>query len=224
MALTAPFAAVTGRVSSTARSMGQSVAVYAVIALIGLVGIGFLISALYIWLAQETSPLGAALLMGAGFIAIAGISLAIVVARNNRKKEERRRDAANTAMMASTVSLASAGLRIASIRAYRIKEKAGLSDRPFLYLYPSAIIGKALGLHSLSRVRSASLRIPLSGWMELPEALKQLCLGSVGRARSPAISAAVRPPPRHRDKQGHSFRSWHLNGHAVGSGGFLLAP
>ncbi|MAN75809.1 phage holin family protein [Pelagibacterium flavum] len=114
MALTAPFAAVTGRVSSTARSMGQSVAVYAVIALIGLVGIGFLISALYIWLAQETSPLGAALLMGAGFIAIAGISLAIVVARNNRKKEERRRDAANTAMMASTVSLASAGLRIAS--------------------------------------------------------------------------------------------------------------
>ena len=114
MALTAPFAAVTGRASSAVRPMGQSVAAYVTIALIGAIGVGFLIAALYIWLAQETTPLGAALLMGAGFVAIAGISLAIVIARNSRKKEEKRRKAANTAMMASTVSLASAGLRIAS--------------------------------------------------------------------------------------------------------------
>lgn len=114
MALTAPFAAVTGRATSAVRSMGQSVAAYAIISVIGLVGIGFLVAALYIWLAQETSPLGAALLMGAGFIAIAGIALAVVMARNARKKEERRRSAANTAMMASTVSLASTGLRLAS--------------------------------------------------------------------------------------------------------------
>jgi large-conductance mechanosensitive channel len=114
MALTAPFAAVTDRATSAVRSIGQSVVAYVIIGLIGLVGIGFLISALYIWLAQQTSPLGAALLMGASFVAIAGISLAVVIARNNRKKEERRRNAANTAMMASTVSLASAGLRIAS--------------------------------------------------------------------------------------------------------------
>ncbi|MEQ8164909.1 MAG: hypothetical protein RIC93_02390, partial [Alphaproteobacteria bacterium] len=114
MALTAPFAAVTGRATSAVRSVGQSVAAYAIIGLVGLVGLGFLVAALYIWLAQETTPLGAALLMGAGFVAIAGIALAIVIARNSRKKEERRRSAANTAMMASTVSLASAGLRIAS--------------------------------------------------------------------------------------------------------------
>ncbi|AEQ52065.1 hypothetical protein [Pelagibacterium halotolerans] len=114
MALTAPFAAVTGRATSAVRSMGQSVAAYAIISLIGLMGLGFLVAALYIWLAQETSALGAALLMGAGFVAIAGIALAVVIARNNRKKEERRRNAANTAMMASTVSLASAGLRLAS--------------------------------------------------------------------------------------------------------------
>lgn len=114
MALTAPFAAVTGRATSAVRSVGQSVAAYAIISLVGLVGLGFLVAALYIWLAQETTPLGAALLMGAGFVAIAGIALAIVIARNSRKKEERRRSAANTAMMASTVSLASAGLRIAS--------------------------------------------------------------------------------------------------------------
>ena len=114
MALTAPFAAVTGRATSAVRSMGQSVAAYAIISVIGLVGIGFLVAALYIWLAQETSPLGAALLMGAGFLAIAGIALAVVMARNARKKEERRRNAANTAMMASTVSLASTGLRLAS--------------------------------------------------------------------------------------------------------------
>lgn len=114
MALTAPFAAVTGRATSAVRSIGQSVAAYVIISAIGLVGIGFLVAALYIWLAQETSPLGAALLMGAGFVAIAGIALAIVMARNSRKKEERRRTAANTAMMASTVSLASTGLRLAS--------------------------------------------------------------------------------------------------------------
>lgn len=114
MALTAPFTAVTDRATSAVRSIGQSVAVYAIIGLIGLVGLGFLVAALYIWLAQETSPLGAALLMGGGLLALAVISLAIVMARNSRKKEQKRRSSANTAMMASTVSLASAGLRLAS--------------------------------------------------------------------------------------------------------------
>ncbi|WP_417582771.1 phage holin family protein [Pelagibacterium sp.] len=114
MALTAPFSAVTSRATSAVRSAGMSAAFYVVIGLLGLVGAGFLIAALFIWLAQETSPLGAALLMGAGFLAISGISLAIAIARNNRKKEERRRNAASSATMASTMSLASAGIRLAS--------------------------------------------------------------------------------------------------------------
>ncbi|WP_338609861.1 phage holin family protein [Pelagibacterium nitratireducens] len=114
MALTAPFTAVTDRATSAVRSMGLSVAVYAIIGLIGLVGLGFLIAALYIWLAQETGPLEAALIMGAGFLVLAGISLGIVIARHKHKKEQKRRNSANTAMMASTVSLASTGLRIAS--------------------------------------------------------------------------------------------------------------
>jgi|TARA_A100001391_G_scaffold187912_1_gene158176 uncharacterized membrane protein (UPF0136 family) len=114
MALTAPFTAVTDRATSAVRSMGMSVAVYAIIGLIGLVGLGFLIAALYICLAQETGPLEAALIMGAGFLVLAGISLGIVIARHKHKKEQKRRNSANTAMMASTVSLASTGLRIAS--------------------------------------------------------------------------------------------------------------
>lgn len=114
MALTAPFAAAADRASSVARSMGQSVALYAAIGLMSLIGAGFLIAALYLWLAEATSPLAATLVIGLGFLAVSLITLAIVIAQANQKKEERRRAAADTALLATTASLASVGLRIAS--------------------------------------------------------------------------------------------------------------
>lgn len=114
MALTAPFAAAADRAGSVARSMGQSVALYAAIGLMSLIGTGFLIAALYLWLAEATSPLAATLFIGVGFLVVAIITLAIVIAQANRKKEERRRAAADTALLATTASLASVGLRIAS--------------------------------------------------------------------------------------------------------------
>lgn len=114
MALAAPFAAVAARAGTAIQSAGQSVAVYAAIGLVGLVGAGFLVAALYIWLAEATSTLAAALLMGTGFLAIAGIALAVAIARGRKKKRENQRTAANTALLASTVSLATTGLRIVS--------------------------------------------------------------------------------------------------------------
>ena len=114
MALTAPFAAVADRAGSAVRSAGQSAALYGAIGLVGLTGAGFLVAALYIWLADATNTLAAAILMGAGFLAVAGIALAIVLAQARARKREHRRTAANTALLASTMSLATAGLRIAS--------------------------------------------------------------------------------------------------------------
>lgn len=114
MALPAPLAAVAGQVTSSARSVGQLAMLYVLIGLLALVGAGFLVAALYIAIASATDPLIAALVVGAGFIALAGIILAVVIAKAEKRKEEQRRAAANAAMMASTMTLANTGLRLAS--------------------------------------------------------------------------------------------------------------
>lgn len=114
MALMTPFSAITSRANSLAQSAGRTVGAYATIGILGLLGAGFLVAALYIWLAANTDPLAASLLMGTGFLAIAGISLAIVAANANRKERERKQSAADAAVMASTVSLAATGLKLAS--------------------------------------------------------------------------------------------------------------
>lgn len=114
MALTAPFAAAASRAGSAVRSAGLTAAAYAIIGLIGLIGAGFLLAALFIWIAANTDPLVASLVLGFGFLAIAVIGLAIVMARAQTQKRHRRSQTANTAMMASTVSLATTGLRLAS--------------------------------------------------------------------------------------------------------------
>ncbi len=114
MALSAPFTAVANRAVSAARSAVQTVALYIVIGLLGLTGLGFLLAALFIWIAANSDPLAAALLMGTGLLAVAGIALAIVIARGQKQKKQRERQTANTALIASTVSLATTGLRIAS--------------------------------------------------------------------------------------------------------------
>lgn len=114
MALTSPFSAVTSRASSAVQNAGRTASVYLAIGLLGIIGAGFLIAALYIWLAANTDPLAASLLMGTGFLAVAGIVLAVVIAGANSRKRERERSAADAAVMASTVSLAATGLKLAS--------------------------------------------------------------------------------------------------------------
>lgn len=114
MALIAPFAAVTGRASSAVRSAGQTVVAYVLIGLLGLVGTAFLLAALFIWLAAATDPLAASLILGTAMLAIAGITLAVISAGASRRKRERRRSSTDAAMMASTLSLATTGLKLAS--------------------------------------------------------------------------------------------------------------
>ncbi len=114
MALAAPFSAAASRVSSAFRSAGLQIAAYCVIGLIGLMGLGFLVAALFIWLASVTDPLAASLLMGFGFVGLSIIILATVMWRGRRKKRKRQKATANTALIASTMSLATTGLRIAS--------------------------------------------------------------------------------------------------------------
>jgi len=114
MALTAPFAAAASRATTAVRSVGQSAALYGGIALVGLTGAGFLVAALYIWLAETTSPLIATLIIGAGFLVIAGIALAIVIAQGKKKKRENQRAAANAAVLASSLSLATTTIRLVS--------------------------------------------------------------------------------------------------------------
>lgn len=113
MALIAPFAAVADRASSAVRSAGQTIVVYLLVGLLGLIGAAFLLAALFIWLAAATDPLAASLILGTALLAIAGITLAVVSAGGNRKKTERRRSSFDTASMASTISLAATGLRLA---------------------------------------------------------------------------------------------------------------
>lgn len=114
MSLIAPVSAITNRFGAAVHSAGQSALIYVLVAVMGIIGAGFLVAALYIWLASVTDVLAAALILGTGFLAVAGIALATVIARSNRRKRQRRRSAADSAMMASTLSLASTGLRIAS--------------------------------------------------------------------------------------------------------------
>lgn len=112
MPLPAPVAAVAHRATNAAKSAGQSVALYALLGIIGLVGIGFLLAALYIWLAALTDPLIAALIIGGSFLGVSVIWALILVYRGREAKRRRREALASTAMMASSLSFANTGLRL----------------------------------------------------------------------------------------------------------------
>jgi heme/copper-type cytochrome/quinol oxidase subunit 3 len=114
MALPAPFSSLANQASRVAQSAGRTAGVYVAIALVGMLGVGFLVAAAYIWLATLTDALIASLIMGGFFVAMAAIWLAVVMAKQKRIKEERRVTVANTAFLASSVSLADAGLRVLS--------------------------------------------------------------------------------------------------------------
>lgn len=114
MALPAPLSSLAHQMGRVAQSAGRTAAIYAALALVGLVGAGFLIAAAFIWIAGLTDALIASLIMAALFLVTAGIWLAILMARQDRIRQERRSTAASTALVASSISLADAGLRIVS--------------------------------------------------------------------------------------------------------------
>ncbi|WP_116653989.1 hypothetical protein [Pelagibacterium sediminicola] len=114
MALPAPLSSLTHQAGRIVQSAGRTAAIYAALTLMGFIGAGFLIAAAFIWLAALTDPLIASLIMAALFLLVAAIWLAILMARHERIKLERRSSAANTALVASSISLADAGLRILS--------------------------------------------------------------------------------------------------------------
>lgn len=114
MALPAPISSLAHQAGRVAQSAGTTVAIYVAIALVALVGTGFLVAAAFIWLAVQTDPLIASLILAGVFLGIAGICLGVLRAKQERAKLERRQSAANTALMASSISIADAGLRIVS--------------------------------------------------------------------------------------------------------------
>ncbi|WP_196257821.1 hypothetical protein [Pelagibacterium limicola] len=114
MALPAPISTLTYQAGRVVRSAGRTAAVYAALVVLGLTGAGFLVAAAFIWLAATTNPLIASLIMAAVFLAAAAILWAIVAARKDRIKQERRVSTANTALIASSLTLADVGLRIVS--------------------------------------------------------------------------------------------------------------
>lgn len=114
MALPAPISSLASQAGRVAQSAGRAVGVYVAVALVGLIGAGFLLAAAFIWLASLTSALTASLLLGGLFLLIAAIWLAVIMAQQKRARQERRASAANTAFLASSISIADAGLRILS--------------------------------------------------------------------------------------------------------------
>ena len=114
MPLPGPIAAVANQAGIKVRSFGQSIAIYAVLGLLGLIGCGFLIAAGFIWLAAVTDPLIASLILGVLFLGVASIVGAVMIRRQKRIQKLRRQKAANTALLASSISMADAGLRVVS--------------------------------------------------------------------------------------------------------------
>lgn len=112
MTLPAPISGLMAQAGDSVRTAGLGIAQYAALGLIGLVGAGFMLAAFYIWLAAMTNALIAALIVGGLLLAISGIWAAILIQRGKRARLEREAQVANAAVMASTLSLADAGLRI----------------------------------------------------------------------------------------------------------------
>ncbi|GGA46397.1 hypothetical protein [Pelagibacterium lentulum] len=114
MALPVPFAALANQAGQTARSVGFTVAIYVVLALVGLTGLGFLLAAAFMAVAAATNPLVAALILGGALLTVSAIAFAIMVQRAKVRKLEQKQSAANAALVASSISLASTGLKLAS--------------------------------------------------------------------------------------------------------------
>lgn len=114
MALPAPFAALVEQAGQSARSLGQVAAVYAALGLAALLGLGFLLAALFMWLAALTDVLVASLILGGVFVAAAGIGAAVMIHREKERRKRRKRTNVNAALLASGLSLADTGLRMVS--------------------------------------------------------------------------------------------------------------
>ena len=82
-----------GEAADLAGRARRAAIVYVIAGACALIGLGFLIGALYIWLSGKYGPLETALGMGAAFILIAGVVVAVnaVMARAARKSAAKRR-------------------------------------------------------------------------------------------------------------------------------------
>jgi len=109
-----PFSAFSQRISDTISGLGYTAASYAVIAILAAVGIGFLIAAAFMLVADALDPLAATAIFGAVFLIVAGIWAAILAARAREQQRRRREAAASTAAVATSVTLANTGLRLLS--------------------------------------------------------------------------------------------------------------
>lgn len=114
MALPAPFALVARQGRLAVRAVGQSVLAYVAILVLAITGTGFLLGAAYLWLARLSDPVLAALIMGAILLGIALIWVTVLLIRARQRRRRNRTAAVNTAMMASSLSLANTGLQILS--------------------------------------------------------------------------------------------------------------
>lgn len=95
-----------GEAAGTAKRVRRALIDYAIAGIFLAIGIGFLIGAAYIWVANQFTPLKAALWFGGGFVTLAII--AIVIHRILSGMQARRRAAEARAMQLKTVMGAAA--------------------------------------------------------------------------------------------------------------------
>lgn len=114
MPLPAPLSSVANSASNAAKNLGVTAAQYVGASIFAVIGVGFLVAGLYIWLATITSSMVAAIIIGAIFIVIGLLWFAILFRKAEIAREQKRKDTANAAMMATSLSLVDTGLRIAS--------------------------------------------------------------------------------------------------------------
>src|SRR5690606_13543199 len=108
MSLLASLAALLGFEAESMANRAKSLVVsYAIIALLAILGVGFLIGAGYIALADVTGPLAASLIMAGTFIVLALIVYGVARAGEARRKREaeKRRRSSETGAFLTTAAL-----------------------------------------------------------------------------------------------------------------------
>lgn len=109
-----PLSLLTRRVSDSAKDLGVAAGSYAAIGIIVVIGVGFLLAAGFMLLADMLGAIAAAAIFGAVLLLIAAIWGGILAAQAREKARRRKEEAAQAAMVASGLSLANTGLRLAS--------------------------------------------------------------------------------------------------------------
>lgn len=109
---------VSGETIEAARRARRAAIVYVLAGIAALCGVGFLIGALYIWLADLYGRLATAIGFGIGFVVLAGLILLInrlTAAPRARRAVEKRKSDLTSAGVAATVALLPGILRSAGV-------------------------------------------------------------------------------------------------------------